>query len=244
MTGRSRSEGAAAAVRRTAAGAAPPAGLAALPGADRIRYWLLDLDDTLYPRSAGLHEQMRRRVVSFIMARLSLDEAAAAALHQAYYARFGATVRGLAQLHGVAPEEFLAHVHAVDLAPLAPNPKLKQVLSALPGRRIIVTNSPRAHAERVLAALGVADAIDGIVAIEDSAYRPKPDAAACEACIRRHGVAPERALMADDRLMNLRAPAALGMRTLLVDEDGVSTGQDAGFTVDATARSLVSFLTS
>lgn len=219
-------------------------GLSALPGGDRIRYWLLDLDDTLYPRSAGLHEQMRRRVVSFIMQRLALDEAAATAMHLDYYSRFGATIQGLIRLHGVAPADFLAHVHDIDLAPLAPHPELKQVLSSLPGRRIVFTNSARAHADRVIAALGLGEVIDDIYAIEDCDYRAKPDDDAYDGCIRRHGVAPEAALMADDRPGNLQPSQARGLRTLLIDETGFTPQPGATFRADAIAKSLISFLVS
>jgi len=54
--------------------------------------WVFDLDDTLYPRSIGLHNQMQQRVVRFIADHMKIDRAAAEAVHHDYYERFGATL--------------------------------------------------------------------------------------------------------------------------------------------------------
>ena len=63
--------------------------------------WIFDLDDTLYPRSIGVHRQLKHRVVLFIADHMKIDHAAAEAVHLDYYERFGATLQGLVELHGV-----------------------------------------------------------------------------------------------------------------------------------------------
>ena len=46
--------------------------------------WVFDLDDTLYPRSIGLHDQMKRRVVLFIAEQMKIDHAAAEEIGRAH----------------------------------------------------------------------------------------------------------------------------------------------------------------
>ena len=65
--------------------------------------WVFDLDDTLYPRSVDLHGQMRERVVTFIADHMKIDRATAQAVHVDYYERFGSTLQGMVQLHGILP---------------------------------------------------------------------------------------------------------------------------------------------
>ena len=42
--------------------------------------WVFDLDDTLYPRSIGLHLQLKQRVVRFIADHMKIDQSSAWAL--------------------------------------------------------------------------------------------------------------------------------------------------------------------
>src|ERR1700761_4914049 len=115
--------------------------------------WIFDLDDTLYPRSIGVHRQLKHRVVLFIADHMKIDHAAAEAVHLDYYERFGATLQGLVELHGVAPRAFLDFVHDIDLSVLTPNEDLVAALRMLPGRRVIFTNASRAHAAAALNAM-------------------------------------------------------------------------------------------
>ena len=57
--------------------------------------------------------------------------------------------------HALPPERFLDFVHDIDLAPVCEAPELGAALERLPGRKFILTNGARAHAERVAAKLGV-----------------------------------------------------------------------------------------
>ena len=178
--------------------------------------WVFDLDDTLYPRSVDLHGQMRARVVSFIAHHMKVDQAAAEALHFDYYERFGSTLQGMVQLHGVAPHDFLDWVHDIDLSVLVHNDELIDALRELPGRRIILTNAPRAHATAALDAMGMADLFDAIASIEDSEFIGKPNLSAFSGFFDAHGVDPKTAAMFEDRPGNLLVPHQLGMKAVFV----------------------------
>ena len=178
--------------------------------------WVFDLDDTLYPRSVDLHGQMRARVVSFIADHMKIDRAAAEAVHFDYYERFGSTLQGMVQLHGVSPHAFLDWVHDIDLSVLVHNDDLIDALRALPGRRIIFTNAPRPHAIAALEAMGMADLFDAIASIEDSEFIGKPNFSAFSGFFATHGVDPKTAAMFEDRPGNLLVPHQLGMKAVFV----------------------------
>ncbi len=118
-------------------------------------------------------------------------------------------------------------MHEIDLTVLAENAELRRALEALPGRRLVFTNGSRAHAERVLARLGIADLFEGVCDIAACDYVGKPERAAYDTMLARHGVAPDRAIMFDDRAVNLAVPHALGMQTVLIGDHGLPETPDA-----------------
>jgi putative hydrolase of the HAD superfamily len=207
-----------------------------------INTWIFDLDDTLYARSTGLHQQLKNRVVGFIAALMKLDHAQAEAVHIEYYERYGATLQGLVELHGVAPETFLDFVHAIDLSPLHSDAQLRRALSSLPGRRVIFTNSCRSHAVAVLDALNLSDLFDAIYSIEDCDFVGKPQRSAYASFLAAHAIDPTASAMFDDRVGNLTVPHDLGMRTVLVAD---AAKDRAAFTmshVDTIIPELAAFL--
>lgn len=204
-----------------------------------VEAWIFDLDNTLYDPSARLFEQIDARMTGFIMRELGLTQAEADRLRRAYWQAHGTTLRGLMANHGTDPARFLAEVHAIDLSALAPDPALAGALSRLPGRKLVHTNAARAHAERVLAARGLADQFEAIYAIEDKDYLPKPQRAAYDAILARSGLDPARAAMVEDDARNLREPKALGMATVWLCH---GRAQPTPPWVDHRARALGAFL--
>jgi putative hydrolase of the HAD superfamily len=178
-----------------------------------IETWVFDLDNTLYPSSIRLFDQIEVRMVSFIQAELGVDVNAAHALRQGYLRRYGTTLRGMMSEHGLAPERFLDYVHAIDLSAVGPAPELGTALEKLPGRKLIFTNADTGHAERVLDRLGLARHFEGIFDVVAADYRPKPDRIAYEVFVRRHGIDPRRAAMIEDQARNLEPAHGLGMTT-------------------------------
>jgi putative hydrolase of the HAD superfamily len=182
----------------------------------RTAAWIFDLDNTLYPAECNLFAQVDHRMGEFIARYLGVPYAHARHLQKSYYRQFGTTLAGLMAIHKLDPTEFLAYVHDIDLSVVAESPELRARLAALPGRRLIFTNGSRRHAERVAEKLGVLDLFEDICDIAACAYVPKPEADAFQRMIRRHGVDGATAAMFEDMPMNLEAPHALGMTTVLV----------------------------
>jgi putative hydrolase of the HAD superfamily len=181
-----------------------------------IETWIFDLDNTLYPASCGLFDQIHARMTCFISERLTLSPEAALALQKAYFREHGTTLRGLMIVNRIDAEDFLAYVHDIDLACLLPDPVLVEALAMLPGRKIVHTNGSHRHAERLLDHLGIAQSFCGIFDIAAAGYEPKPALVGYQELLRRHNVSPGTALMVEDIARNLVPAAALGMTTAWV----------------------------
>jgi putative hydrolase of the HAD superfamily len=178
---------------------------------DRIRGWVFDLDNTLYPPQARLFDQIEVRMTAWVMAALRVEQPEADRLRRHYWAKHGTTLAGLMAEHGVDPGPYLHEVHEIDLSALAPDPVLARRIGALPGRRIVYTNASRAYALRVLAARGLEGVFDAVYGVEEAGFRPKPERAAFEAVFAADGLDAGRAAMFEDDARNLAAPHAMGM---------------------------------
>lgn len=181
-----------------------------------IETWIFDLDNTLYPASCRLFDQVHARMTRFIVDRLGLSPAAALSVQQTYFREHGTTLRGLMKVNRIDPRDFLAYVHDVDLACVPPNRVLVEALAALPGRKIIHTNGSHSHAERLLDHLGIAGSFCAIFDIAAAGYEPKPALTGYRELQRRHDVIPASALMIEDMARNLVPAASLGMSTAWV----------------------------
>jgi putative hydrolase of the HAD superfamily len=181
---------------------------------DTVESWVFDLDNTLYPASSHLFDQVGERMTAFIADYFAITPEAANARRREYFVRYGTTLRGLMLEHGVAPEPFLDYVHEIDVGLVDPNPALVARLGRLPGRKLIFTNASRGHAERVMERIGITHHFEDIFDIAAADYLPKPDRAGYAMMLARHGVSAERACMIEDLADNLVPAKALGMKTV------------------------------
>jgi len=185
--------------------------------------WIFDLDNTLYPVSCNLFDEIDRRMKEFIADYLDLPPDEAFKIQKRYFHEFGTTLKGLMTVHGMEPGPFLEHVHDVDLRAVVENPRLNDALGRLRGRKVIFTNASRGHAERVIAKIGIGHRFDGIFDIADAGYIPKPETAVYRRLMARLSVQPEKSVMVEDMARNLVPAEALGMTTVWV-----RTGSDFG----------------
>ncbi|MCB1501059.1 MAG: pyrimidine 5'-nucleotidase [Bauldia sp.] len=181
-----------------------------------VEAWVFDLDNTLYPRHTNLFAQVDQRIREYVGRLLAVGPEEAHRVQKDYYRRYGTTLRGLMEEHGITPDDFLAYVHDIDHSPVEADPVLAAAIRRLPGRKFIFTNGSRAHAEKVAERLGITDHFDDIFDIVRSELLPKPNRATYDRFIGETGIAPQRAAMFEDLARNLEVPAALGMKTVLV----------------------------
>ena len=184
-----------------------------------IRVILFDLDDTLYPRSAGIMVEIRRLILDYIQKRFELEPEEADALRDRYLRNYGTTMRGLQVNHGIDPEEYLHHVHNIALHKyLRPNGELDAVLGEISQEKVIFTNASREHAQQVLEMLGVRQHFSRIIDVRDMEYESKPRKSAYERICRMLEVEPEECVLVEDNVRNLCPAKEMGMVTVLVGD--------------------------
>jgi putative hydrolase of the HAD superfamily len=181
--------------------------------------WIFDLDNTLYPASCRLFDQVERRIGEYVQQLLKLEREPARALQKQYFRDHQTTLNGLMIHHKIDPAEFLEFVHRIDVSGVAADERLDQALALLPGRKLIYTNGSVRHAENVMTRLGVARHFEGVFDIAEAAFIPKPDITAYRALVARHGFDPNKAIMLDDMPRNLAPAAELGMTTVWIKTD-------------------------
>jgi putative hydrolase of the HAD superfamily len=182
---------------------------------------ILDLDETIYPSSTGLWNLIGERIAQFIHIRLGLEPEEIHRLQYQYFNTYGTTLRGLELNHRIDAQDYLAFVHDVPIEQiLSPDPALYQVLSSYPQRKVIFTNSNKAHSRRVLAQVGIDDLIDDIVDVLDISPFCKPQTEAFQKALSLLGILdPTTCLFLDDNIKNIQTAAGLSLPTVYVNEN-------------------------
>ena len=184
----------------------------------RPKIWLFDLDNTLHDAGAWVFAKMNDTMQAYVTQTLGVSTAEADALRDGYWRRYGSTMLGLVRHHGVKPAHFLHETHRF---PGLENRVTGQrhdlaAIARLRGRRVVLTNAPRAYALRVLGALGIGRLFDEVLSIEDMRmfghWRPKPDCRMLRHVAVRLGVHPSRCVLVEDSLDNVLAARRVGMQ--------------------------------
>lgn len=178
---------------------------------------LIDLDDTLYPPERGVLQRLELRINRYLRKELGVPAAEVDGLRASLRDAHGTTLHGLMARHAIDPDHYLRYVHDEDLSDLLrPDPALRALLGRLPGRKIVFTNAPRAHARNVLDLLAVADAFESVLALEDQGYVPKPTTLAFERALAHVGATPSACTLVDDTRQNVIAARRLGLHGVWV----------------------------
>ena len=178
--------------------------------------WIFDLDNTLHDATPHIMPHINRSMTEYVQRQLAVGEAEAADLRVQYWRRYGATLLGLMRHHDTDPHHFLWHTHQF--------PELRRMVAAtaqrsganLPGGSSSSRTRPPTTRMRCSTSSGWPGFFDAVYTIEHTRYRPKPDLAGFGLLLHAEGVVPERAVMVDDMLVNLRAARRLGMATVWV----------------------------
>ncbi|HKB60674.1 MAG TPA: pyrimidine 5'-nucleotidase [Gallionellaceae bacterium] len=190
------------------------------------KVWIFDLDNTLHDATPYIFPHINRSMTAYVQRELGISEEEANALRMHYWQRYGATLRGLMRHHGTRPAHFLWHTHQFPALPdmVLREPRLRHMLRALPGRKLLYSNAPRHYVREVLRLLRVDDMFEDAFAIEHARFRPKPETAGFLRLLKKHHLHPARCVMVEDSAENLQTAKRLGMKTVLV---GAGTGKPA-----------------
>ena len=181
-----------------------------------IDTWVFDLDNTLYPPSAGLMEQVNVRIREYVCDLLDVSEDEAREVQKRLCASHGTTLRGLMATEGVDADDYLAFEETLDYSVLPTSSPLEATIAELPGRAIVFTNGSEPYARRVLNRLGLDGVLDTVFDIRAAQLLPKPFAETYERFIAEFDIDVARSIFFDDMATNLTVPQQLGMHTGLV----------------------------
>jgi putative hydrolase of the HAD superfamily len=219
-------------------------------GFEHVETWIFDLDNTLYPHNVNLWQQVDERIRDYIADFLKVTHEEAFRLQKDYYKRYGTSMRGMMTEHGMRPDDFLDFVHQIDHSPLEANPALGDAIEKLPGRKVILTNGTRRHADAVLARLEIERHFQDVFDIIAAELEPKPSPQTYDRFLEALKIEAATAAMFEDLARNLAVPHALGMTTVLVvpehsrevfREEWELEGRDAPH-VDHVTDNLTAFL--
>ena len=161
----------------------------------KIKYWIFDLDNTLYPVSANLFDQIDKRMCSYIANFLNTSESEAHKVQKSYFQEHGTSLRVMMENHKMDPIPYLDYVHKIDLSGIPRDEKMEKALDKLPGRKIVFTNAAAGYAGKVLERLGIDHHFEDIFDIVAAKFVPKPNPQVYERFVRQYKIDSKNSVM-------------------------------------------------
>ena len=93
-----------------------------------IKYWIFDLDNTLYSGQTKVFSEVDKKMSSFISQKFNVDLVEAKKIQKEYFYEYGTTLSGLMKMKNVDPNEFLEFVHDIDISWLPRDEILREEL--------------------------------------------------------------------------------------------------------------------
>ena len=208
-----------------------------------IKYWLFDLDNTLYSGDTKVFDQVDRKMSKFISQKLKVSEDEAKKIQKNYFHEYNTTLNGMIKNHNIDANEFLEFVHDVNLDFLQKDEFLGDQINKLNGKKIIFTNGSKAHAANVTERIGIDKLFDGVFDIVDSDFYPKPSVEPYKKIIENYNIEPEYCIFFEDIARNLKPAHELGMKTVWIKnkEPWAAKYSDAEF-INYKTDNLANFL--
>ena len=96
-----------------------------------IKYWIFDLDNTLYSEKTRVFEQVDKKMSKYISEKLNVNIARAKEIQKNYFHEYNTTLNGMIKNHKIDANEFLEFVHDIDVDFLKDDPILNKELEKL-----------------------------------------------------------------------------------------------------------------
>ena len=184
-----------------------------------IKYWIFDLDNTLYSGKTKVFEQVDKKMSKFISGKLKVSVEEAKKIQKNYFYEYNTTLNGMIKNHKIDANEFLEFVHDIDIDFLQKDLKLAEQIEKLEGKKIIFTNGSRKHALNVTKRIGIDQHFDDIFDIVDSNFTPKPSIEPYKKLIEKHKIDPKLSVFIEDIARNLKPAYEMGMKTVWIEND-------------------------
>ena len=184
-----------------------------------IKFWIFDLDNTLYAGNTRVFEQISKRISKYISEKLNVSIEEAKKIQKNYFYEYNTTLNGMIKNHKIDANEFLEFVHNVNIDFLKEDPKLKEELKQLEGKKFIFTNGSRKHALNIIQRIGIDQSFDGIFDIVDSDFIPKPAIEPYKKLVEKHKIDPKLCGFVEDIARNLKPAYEMGMKTIWIENN-------------------------
>ena len=185
-----------------------------------MKYWIFDLDKTIYPKESGLFKAVDEKINEYLITYLNFNPNEVNLIRKKYWLKYGTTLNGLIKFHNVNPIHYLEFVHDVNITQfLDKDEELIEIFKSISGKKIIFTNGYKPFAQKVLNILGIKNFFDEIIDITFIDFIPKPYVYGYKKLINNFEISPEKAIFFDDFYLNLIPAKSLGMTTVLVNNN-------------------------
>ena len=209
----------------------------------KIKYWIFDLDNTLYSGDTKVFDQVDKKMSKFISEKIKVSIEEAKVIQKNYFHEYNTTLNGMIKNHNIDANEFLEFVHDVDLNFLKADKPLKREISNLKGKKFIFTNGSKAHVSNVTKRIGIEKLFDGVFDIVESDFIPKPSIEPYKKIIEKFKIEPQYSIFIEDIARNLKPAHELGMKTVWIknDEPWAAKFSDSNF-INYKTEDLAKFL--
>ena len=184
-----------------------------------MKYWIFDLDNTLYSGKTRVFEQVSKKMSEYISKKLNISVVEAKEIQKNYFYEYNTTLNGMIKNYKIDANEFLEFVHNIDIDFLKKDLILGEELKKLDGKKIIFTNSSRKHALNVTKRIGIDQYFDDIFDIIDSEFVPKPAIQPYKKLVEKHKIDPKLCGFVEDIARNLKPAYEMGMKTIWIENN-------------------------
>ena len=184
-----------------------------------IKYWIFDLDNTLYSGKTKVFEQVDKRMSKYISNKLNISVEEAKIIQKNYFYEYNTTLNGMIKNHKIDPDEFLDFVHDINIDFLQKDLALGKEIEKLDGKKIIFTNGSRKHAINVTTQIGIDQLFDDIFDIVDAEFIPKPSMEPYKKLVKKHKIDPKLCVLVEDIARNLKPAYEMGMKTVWIENE-------------------------
>ena len=184
-----------------------------------IKYWIFDLDNTLYSGKTKVFEQVDKKMSKYISNKLNISVEEAKKIQKNYFYEYNTTLNGMIKNHKIDPDEFLDFVHDINIDFLQKDLALGKEIEKLEGKKIIFTNGSRKHAINVTKQIGIDQLFDDIFDIVDAEFIPKPLMEPYKKLVKKHKIDPKLCVLVEDIARNLKPAYEMGMKTVWIEND-------------------------
>jgi len=182
-----------------------------------IKFWIFDLDNTLYSGNTRVFEQVDKKMTEYISKKLKVEKEEAKKIQKKYFHEYNTTLNGMIKNHKINPHEFLDFVHDINIDFLQKDSSLANEIEKLDGIKIIFTNGSRKHALNVTKKLGIDQLFDDMFDIVDSDFIPKPLMEPYKKLVKKHKIDPKLCVLVEDIARNLKPAYEMGMKTVWIE---------------------------